>query len=437
MWGLKNIFFSLLLNTNHLKYKNMKKIILGILVLIIAGGGYVAYQLQKDDNQFAQGKSSAEYYQNLRKECEQKTSKSCCLASVEAMKKDNAHKINGDVCSYGYKKESMLCVDSFTWCKPLTINETSKEAFYQNLKDKCELKGEQKSCCLDSVKVMEVVGATKLLLDGKETCEKPLEPMALRCPGSYAWCQTLNNPEGDDFVPVPIDTPRIEPNQPKNPSPGFDSDGNGQICTLEAKSCGDGTYVGRTGPNCEFEKCPGKTPEPDFVPTKFNQIQLPNNVITEKECALKGGEVWNTLGETSYDGELIGKIEGLKCPCACLVRSEESDKIWVNVNGNMEEFKGNLNDIQTFDDCKKAGFQIKDGEPEICIVGEPHMTGGKYKTFYNNPIEAGKTCQDYHYSNCPGSCVAKCVSSSCSEPDENGAVACTSDCDGAGSCVSK
>jgi hypothetical protein len=29
-------------------------------------------------------------------------------------------------------------------------------------------------------------------------------------------------------------------------------------CTMEAKLCPDGSYVGRTGPNCEFEKCPGQ-----------------------------------------------------------------------------------------------------------------------------------------------------------------------------------
>ena len=27
-------------------------------------------------------------------------------------------------------------------------------------------------------------------------------------------------------------------------------------CTMEAKLCPDGSYVGRTGPNCEFEQCP-------------------------------------------------------------------------------------------------------------------------------------------------------------------------------------
>lgn len=34
----------------------------------------------------------------------------------------------------------------------------------------------------------------------------------------------------------------------------------GQIyCTMEAKLCPDGSYVGRTGPKCEFTACPGET----------------------------------------------------------------------------------------------------------------------------------------------------------------------------------
>ncbi|MBX4209290.1 hypothetical protein KW799_01140 [Candidatus Parcubacteria bacterium] len=28
-------------------------------------------------------------------------------------------------------------------------------------------------------------------------------------------------------------------------------------CTLDAKLCPDGSYVGRTGPKCEFAQCPG------------------------------------------------------------------------------------------------------------------------------------------------------------------------------------
>lgn len=33
----------------------------------------------------------------------------------------------------------------------------------------------------------------------------------------------------------------------------------GVVCTMEAKLCPDGSYVGRTGPNCEFSACPGAT----------------------------------------------------------------------------------------------------------------------------------------------------------------------------------
>lgn len=29
-----------------------------------------------------------------------------------------------------------------------------------------------------------------------------------------------------------------------------------KACTMEAKLCPDGSAVGRTGPNCEFAKCP-------------------------------------------------------------------------------------------------------------------------------------------------------------------------------------
>lgn len=31
-------------------------------------------------------------------------------------------------------------------------------------------------------------------------------------------------------------------------------------CTMEAKLCPDGSYVGHTGPNCEFAACPGTAP---------------------------------------------------------------------------------------------------------------------------------------------------------------------------------
>lgn len=32
----------------------------------------------------------------------------------------------------------------------------------------------------------------------------------------------------------------------------------GVVCTKDAKLCPDGSYVGRTGPSCEFAPCPGE-----------------------------------------------------------------------------------------------------------------------------------------------------------------------------------
>lgn len=45
------------------------------------------------------------------------------------------------------------------------------------------------------------------------------------------------------------------------PSDGSESPQDPVFCTQEAKLCPDGSYVGRTGPKCEFAPCPSKSPE--------------------------------------------------------------------------------------------------------------------------------------------------------------------------------
>ena len=64
---------------------------------------------------------------------------------------------------------------------------------------------------------------------------------------------------------------------------------------------------------CTSEKC--------FYNESQSLIKIPPNVISVNECIKKGGKVWSTLGKTSYDGELIGRIKGLRCPCVCLIES--------------------------------------------------------------------------------------------------------------------
>jgi hypothetical protein len=60
-------------------------------------------------------------------------------------------------------------------------------------------------------------------------------------------------------------------------------------CTLEVKICPDGTAVGRTGPNCEFEKCPeveASLPEEDIPqePPKQKTLIPTGKHDTYEEC---------------------------------------------------------------------------------------------------------------------------------------------------------
>ena len=49
-----------------------------------------------------------------------------------------------------------------------------------------------------------------------------------------------------------------------------------EVCTQEARECPDGSYVSRTGPNCEFTPCP-KTGENSNI-----QMANPASVFCEK-----------------------------------------------------------------------------------------------------------------------------------------------------------
>lgn len=58
-------------------------------------------------------------------------------------------------------------------------------------------------------------------------------------------------------------------------------------CTADAKQCPDGSYVGRTGPKCEFTTCPETTPAQTYKGWKTVQIggvvnfQIPPNCVAD------------------------------------------------------------------------------------------------------------------------------------------------------------
>lgn len=53
---------------------------------------------------------------------------------------------------------------------------------------------------------------------------------------------------------VPVEFPEIEITPEPLPAP--------VRCTMDVRRCPDGSYVARTGPNCEFRPCPSWLPQP-------------------------------------------------------------------------------------------------------------------------------------------------------------------------------
>lgn len=92
--------------------------------------------------------------------------------------------------------------------------------------------------------------------------------------------------------------------------PNQDS-GNQVACTMEAKLCPDGSYVGRTGPKCEFSECPKST-------SSGSELPAPKPVLTPKPATsafsvltLRQGESGKVLGTTV---RVLEVLEDSRCP---------------------------------------------------------------------------------------------------------------------------
>lgn len=64
------------------------------------------------------------YYENLKKDCENKNSSNCCISSVDAMESGKyelakTDKHWNDYCEQWFQKNLLRCIDSYTWCEPI------------------------------------------------------------------------------------------------------------------------------------------------------------------------------------------------------------------------------------------------------------------------------------------------------------------------------
>lgn len=79
--------------------------------------------------------------------------------------------------------------------------------------------------------------------------------------------------------------------------------GNGTVCAQDAKMCADGSYVSRTGPNCEFAPCPTQLANPASV-----------------NCIEKGGTL--EILDSAQGQYGICTINGTQCEEWALFRGE-------------------------------------------------------------------------------------------------------------------
>lgn len=78
--------------------------------------------------------------------------------------------------------------------------------------------------------------------------------------------------------PAPTPNPTPVPSPIPTPTP--------VVCTQDAKQCSDGSYVSRSGPNCEFAACPeiqpSPLPKPDGEPISLREGQRESSFLLEK-----------------------------------------------------------------------------------------------------------------------------------------------------------
>ena len=114
---------------------NLKKIaVVAMLVIELMTMSIYVFAQQDNsnsgDNHNTETADTQNYYDRLTKECKNKGSENCCLASAKVMKAGNYTLVPKEGCPAGYQPNMMRCEDSYTWCEP--IKNTSEETTGQS-----------------------------------------------------------------------------------------------------------------------------------------------------------------------------------------------------------------------------------------------------------------------------------------------------------------
>lgn len=95
-----------------------------------------------------------------------------------------------------------------------------------------------------------------------------------------------------------------------------------RACTEEAKLCPGGTTVSRTGPNCEFTACPSMT-LPDYPGLAEEPIVVPGSGVKD-EGKIEDGVMCTQEVKMCSDGSYVGR-SGPNCAFAPCPKGTDTD----------------------------------------------------------------------------------------------------------------
>ena len=123
------------------------------------------------------------------------------------------------------------------------------------------------------------------------------------CPEVVPGSPTVGDDNGNGVVETP--TPPLEGDF--LPPPEYERPYDGAVaCTMDAKMCADGTYVGRIAPNCNFAPCPGEENIHVTSPREGDTITSPVT-ITGTARGSWFFEASFPISIVNWDGLIIGE----------------------------------------------------------------------------------------------------------------------------------
>ena len=155
-------------------------------------------------------------------------------------------------------------------------------------------------------------------------------------------------------------------------------------CTMEAKQCPDGSYVGRTGPRCEFAECPNVEPSmfdisdwQTYRNEKYGfELRYPP-VYSACEFPINEKELFNLI---------IGRSNSEEYPDPCdagvyldgVFLSIFTDSV-ENIRGKYKSYDKFSEERRLINDLAWSIFRFELGTPLPSGVPETEIPLGKYK----------------------------------------------------------